>query len=61
MIAVGAGETPPGAIDFEELLATADAEAFSYRDIDERSAAAMCSRAARRASRRASSTRIARS
>ena len=28
MIAIGAGETPPGAIDFEELLATADAEAF---------------------------------
>ena len=29
VIAVGAGETPPGAIDFEELLATADPEAFS--------------------------------
>ena len=42
VIAIGAGETPPGAIDFEDLLATADAEAFSYRDIDERSAAAMC-------------------
>ena len=28
IIAIGAGETPPGAIDFEELLATADAEAF---------------------------------
>ena len=42
MIAIGAGETPPGAIDFEDLLATADAEAFSYRNIDERSAAAMC-------------------
>ena len=42
VIAIGAGETPPGAIDFEELLATADADAFSYRDLDERSAAAMC-------------------
>ena len=42
VVAVGGGETPPGAIDFEELLATADADAFAYRDIDERSAAAMC-------------------
>jgi len=42
VIAIGAGETPPGAIDFEELLATANAEDFSYRDIDERAAAAMC-------------------
>ena len=42
VVAVGAGETPPGAIDFEELLATADADTFSYRNIDERSAAAMC-------------------
>ena len=42
VIAVGAGETPDGAIDFEELLAAADESAFSYRDIDERAAAAMC-------------------
>jgi fatty-acyl-CoA synthase len=42
VIAIGAGETPPGAIDFEELLATANADDFSYRAIDERSAAAMC-------------------
>jgi fatty-acyl-CoA synthase len=42
VIAVGSGETPPGAIEYEDLIATADAEAFSYRDIDERSAAAMC-------------------
>src|SRR6187455_1479496 len=42
VIAVGAGETPPGAIEYEDLIATADAEAFTYRDIDERSAAAMC-------------------
>ena len=38
----GAGETPPGAIDFEELLATADADAFADRDVDEAPAAAMC-------------------
>jgi fatty-acyl-CoA synthase len=42
VIAIGAGETPPGAIDFEELLATANADDFSYRDIDEGAAAAMC-------------------
>ena len=42
VIAVGAGETPPGAIEYEDLIATADPEAFIYRDIDERSAAAMC-------------------
>jgi fatty-acyl-CoA synthase len=42
VVAIGASETPPGAIDFEELLATADADAFEERDIDERAAAAMC-------------------
>ena len=42
VIAVGAGETPDGAIDYEELLASADESAFAYRDIDERAAAAMC-------------------
>ena len=42
VVAIGAGETPPGAIDFEELLATADADAFEEPDIDERAAAAMC-------------------
>ncbi len=42
VIAVGAGETPPGTIDYEALLATADPETFSYRELDERSAAAMC-------------------
>jgi acyl-CoA synthetase (AMP-forming)/AMP-acid ligase II len=41
VIAVGAGETPPGAIDYEELLAAADAD-FEFGDVDERSAAAMC-------------------
>ena len=42
VIAVGAGETPDGAIDFEELLSGSDESAFSYRDIDEHAAAAMC-------------------
>ena len=42
VIAIGAGPTPDGAIDFEELLATQNAEDFEYRDIDERAAAAMC-------------------
>ena len=42
VVAVGAGETPEGAIDYEELIASADEGAFSYRDIDERDAAAMC-------------------
>ena len=36
VIAVGAGETPDGAIEYEELLADAEESAFSYRDIDER-------------------------
>ena len=42
VIAAGAGETPEGALDFEELVASADESAFSYRDLDERLAAAMC-------------------
>ena len=42
VIAVGSADTPDGAIDYEELLARADEGAFAYRDIDERSAAAMC-------------------
>ena len=42
VIAAGSGETPDGAIDFEELVASADESAFAYRDIDERLAAAMC-------------------
>jgi len=40
VIAVGAGETPEGAIDYEELLASADESSFAYHDIDERAAAA---------------------
>ena len=42
VIAVGDGETPDGAIDYEELLADADESAFSYRDLPENRAAAMC-------------------
>ncbi len=42
VIAVGHGETPPGTIDYEELLAAADESAFVERDIDERAAAGMC-------------------
>ena len=42
VIAVGAGDVPEGALDYEELVASADESAFVYRDIDERKAAAMC-------------------
>ena len=42
VIAVGDGETPEGALEYEELVGAANEEAFSYRDLDERSAAAMC-------------------
>jgi fatty-acyl-CoA synthase len=42
VVAIGAGPTPDGAIDYEELLAAADAERFAYPEIDERTAAAMC-------------------
>jgi len=42
VVAVGDGPTPDGAIDYEELLATASADEFVERNLDERSAAAMC-------------------
>ena len=42
VIATGAGETPPGALDYEELLGAADESAFVERDLDERTAAGMC-------------------
>jgi fatty-acyl-CoA synthase len=42
VIAVGHGAVPDGAIDYEELLADASESEFSYRDVPERSAAAMC-------------------
>jgi fatty-acyl-CoA synthase len=41
VIAVGAGETPPGTIDYEELLASAE-PVDEFADVDERAAAAMC-------------------
>ena len=42
VIAIGAGPTPDGTIDYEELLATQNAADWRDRDIDERAAAAMC-------------------
>jgi fatty-acyl-CoA synthase len=42
VIAVGDGPVPDGALDYEELLASAVESDFVYRDLDERSAAAMC-------------------
>ncbi|HJS48739.1 MAG TPA: long-chain fatty acid--CoA ligase [Gaiellaceae bacterium] len=42
VIAVGDGPAPEGTVDYEELLADADESAFAYRDLPERSAAAMC-------------------
>lgn len=42
VIAVGPGPEIEGALDFEELIASADESAFVDRDIDERAAAAMC-------------------
>lgn len=42
VIAVGAGATPDGAIDYEELLGTQNAADWPAADIDERAAAAMC-------------------
>ncbi len=42
VVAIGAGPTPEGAIEYEELLATQDASDFVYEDVDERAAAAMC-------------------
>lgn len=42
VVAVGDGPTPEGAIDYEELLASGEPDALPEREIDERSAAAMC-------------------
>lgn len=42
VVAVGDGETPDGATDFEALIGAADETAFVDRELDERSAAAMC-------------------
>ena len=37
-----AGETPPGAIDYEALISGAGDDRFHFDDIDERTASAMC-------------------
>lgn len=42
VIAVGDGPTPDGAIEYEDLLASAEPDALPDRELDERSAAAMC-------------------
>jgi fatty-acyl-CoA synthase len=42
VVAVGEGPAPEGTVDYEDLLADADESEFAYRDLDERSAAAMC-------------------
>jgi len=42
VVAVGEGPTPDGAIEYEDLLASAEPDALPDREIDERTAAAMC-------------------
>jgi len=42
VIAVGEGETPEGCLEYETLIAGADEGAFPVRELDERTAAAMC-------------------
>jgi fatty-acyl-CoA synthase len=42
VVAVGEGPTPDGAIEYEDLLASAQPDALPDREIDERAAAAMC-------------------
>jgi fatty-acyl-CoA synthase len=42
VVAIGDGPTPEGAIEYEDLLASASADDFEYPEIDERAAAAMC-------------------
>ncbi len=42
LVAVGEGPTPEGAIEFEDLLASAEPGDLPEREIDERAAAAMC-------------------
>ena len=42
LVAVGEGATPDGAIEYEDLLASAEPEDLPELEIDERSAAAMC-------------------
>ena len=61
VIAVGAGETPPGAIEYEELLASAEPTAVLRRTWTRGPRRRCATRAAPPAGRRASSTRTARS
>jgi fatty-acyl-CoA synthase len=42
LVAVGDGPTPAGAIEYEDLLSSAEADDLPELDIDERTAAAMC-------------------
>ena len=42
VVATGDGPAPEGTIDYEDILADADESDFAYRDLNERSAAAMC-------------------
>src|SRR5215471_4615032 len=42
LVAVGDGPTPEGAIEYEDLVASAEPEDLPGREIDEREAAAMC-------------------
>ena len=42
LVAVGDGPTPEGAIEYEDLVESAEPEDLPDRDLDERSAAAMC-------------------
>jgi fatty-acyl-CoA synthase len=42
VVAVGEGETPPGAIEYEDLLASVSDADVEEREVDERAAAAMC-------------------
>jgi fatty-acyl-CoA synthase len=42
VIALGDGPTPDGAIEYEDLLSSAEPDDLPEREIDERSAAAMC-------------------
>jgi fatty-acyl-CoA synthase len=42
VVAIGDGPTPEGAIEYEDLLASASDDDFEYPEIDERAAAAMC-------------------
>ena len=42
IVVTGEGDLPAGALSYERLLSEADADAFTYPDLDERDAAAVC-------------------